>query len=87
MVLLGLPAIQTPLGGSFEKRHCAEEPPLLFKAESFSVLVKLSPRFPGESRLEIGNFTYLVMLNNTACCFRLLAGIFGLTHFCKTKMC
>lgn len=54
MVLLGLPAIQTPLGGSFEKRHYAEEPPLLFKAESFSVLVKLSLRFLGESRLEIG---------------------------------
>lgn len=87
MVLLWLPAIQTPLGGSFEKRHCAEEPPLLFKAESFSVLVKLSPRFPGESRLEIGKFIYLVMLNEITCSSWLLAGIYGLTYFCKTKMC
>gem|GEM_PF-2588307 len=87
MVLPGLPAIQTLLGGSFEKRHCAEEPPLLFKAESFSVLAKLSPRFPGESRLEIARFTYLVMLNELTCSAWLLAGIFGLTHFCKTKMC
>ena len=87
MVLLWLPAIQTPLGGSSEKRHYAEEPPLLFKAESLSVLVKLSSRFPGESRLEIGKFTYLILLNEITCSSWFLAGIFGLTHFCKTKMC
>ena len=60
---------------------------LRFKAESFSVLVKLPPRFPGESRLEIGKFIYLVMLNEITCSSWFLAGIFGLTHFCKTKMC
>ena len=87
MVLLWLPAIHTSLSGSSEKRHYAEEPPFLFKAESFSVLVKLSPRFPGESRLEIGKFTYLILLNEITCSSWFLADIFGLTHFCKTKMC
>lgn len=87
MVLPGLPAIQTLLGGSFEKRNYAEEPPFLFKAELPSVLAKPLPRFLRKSRPEIGKFTYLILLNEITCSAWLLAGIFGLTHFCKTKMC